>query len=232
MSSRRSLRQLLVAVLLGVLVGGGLMAVTPAGAEVSSAVATNWKKIWKKNLKPLADKRYYTKKQSDAKYSTKAETAAGDAASQAAANTATDSKLTGYYKKAEIDAKLAPFVNSVAANSGGDQLLTLGAIQTVRSVSLMPPSNGTVIVTSSAYVINTGAGASTARCSITPGTALDDPFFQRATIATPGDTDVIAATRGFAVTKGTLLTVNLVCDSILGTSDLRDSNLSAIFAPG
>ena len=61
MSSRRSVRQLLVAVLLGVLVGGGLMAVTPAGAEVSNAVATNWKKIWKKNLKPLADKRYYTK---------------------------------------------------------------------------------------------------------------------------------------------------------------------------
>ena len=68
MSSRRTVRQVLVAVLLGVLVGGGLMAVTPAGAEVSSAVATNWKKIWKKNLKPLADKRYYTKKQSDAKY--------------------------------------------------------------------------------------------------------------------------------------------------------------------
>ena len=81
MSSRRSVRQLLVAVLLGVLVGGGLMAVTPAGAEVSSAVATNWKKIWKKNLKPLADRRYYKKSASDAKYSTKAETAAGDAAS-------------------------------------------------------------------------------------------------------------------------------------------------------
>ncbi len=101
MSSRRSVRQLLVAVLLGVLVGGGLMAVTPAGAEVSNAVATNWKKIWKKNLKPLADKRYYTKAQSDTKYSTKAETAAGDAASQAAANAATDAKLGGYYKKTE-----------------------------------------------------------------------------------------------------------------------------------
>ena len=49
------------------------MAVTPAGAEVSNAVATNWKKIWKKNLKPLADKRYYTKAQSDAKYPAKAE---------------------------------------------------------------------------------------------------------------------------------------------------------------
>ena len=47
------------------------MAVTPAGAEVSSAVATSWKKIWKKNLKPLADKRYYTKKQSDAAYQPK-----------------------------------------------------------------------------------------------------------------------------------------------------------------
>lgn len=105
MSSRRSVRQLLVAVLLGVLVGGGLMAVTPAGAEVSNAVATNWKKIWKKNLKPLADKRYYTKAQSDTKYSTKTETAAGDAASTAAANAATDSKLSGYYKKAEVDAR-------------------------------------------------------------------------------------------------------------------------------
>jgi len=103
MSSRRSVRQLLVAVLLGVLVGGGLMAVTPAGAEVSNAVATNWKNIWKKNLKPLADKRYYTKAQSDAAFSTKAQTAAGDAA----ANAATDTKLGGYYKKAESDAKYA-----------------------------------------------------------------------------------------------------------------------------
>lgn len=91
MSSRRSVRQVLVAVLLGVLVGGGLMAVTPAGAEVSSAVATNWKKIWKKNLKPLADRRYYTKKQSDAKYQPKGsyETAGSG------------------YTKAETDAKYA-----------------------------------------------------------------------------------------------------------------------------
>lgn len=112
MSSRRSVRQVLVAVLLGVLVGGGLMAVTPAGAEVSSAVATNWKKIWKKNLRPLADKRYYTKKQSDAKYATKAESAAAAAAAQSAAtnaaNSATDSKLGSYYTKAQADAKYQP----------------------------------------------------------------------------------------------------------------------------
>ena len=103
MSSRRPARQILVAVLLGVLVGGGLMAVTPAGAQVSQSVATSWKKIWKKNLRPLADKRYYTKAQSDAKYATKAESAAGDAA----ANAATDAKLGGYYKKTESDARYA-----------------------------------------------------------------------------------------------------------------------------
>src|SRR6476469_1914463 len=103
MSSRRPVRQLLVAVLLGVLVGGGLMAVTPAGAEVSQAAATSWKKIWKKELKPLAAKAFYTKKQSDSTFATKAESAAGDAA----ANAATDAKLGGYYKKAESDAKYA-----------------------------------------------------------------------------------------------------------------------------
>jgi hypothetical protein len=105
MSSRRSIRRLLVAVLLGVLVGGGLMAVTPAGAEVSQAVATNWKKIWKKKLRPLADRRYYTKAQSDTKYATKAESAASAAAAQSAANAATDSKLGNYYTKAQDDAR-------------------------------------------------------------------------------------------------------------------------------
>lgn len=67
------------------------MAVTPAGAEVSQAVATNWKKIWKKNLKPLADRRYYTKAQSDTKYQPKGsyETAGSG------------------YTKAESDAKYA-----------------------------------------------------------------------------------------------------------------------------
>ena len=147
MSSRRSVRQLLVAVLLGVLVGGGLMAVTPAGAEVSSAVATNWKKIWKKNLKPLADRRYYKKAQSGATFSTKAE---ADAKYQPKG--AYEAAGSGYakaetYNKSEVDAKLALFVNTVAATAGGDQELTLTpAAKIVRSVSIMPPANGSVIV--------------------------------------------------------------------------------------
>ena len=112
------------------------MAITPAGAEVSNAVATNWKKIWKKNLQPLADKRYYTKAQSDTKYQpkgsyetagsgyTKAETyskaeadakydaagaaAAAPAAATAAANSNTDTKLGNFFTKAQGDARYAP----------------------------------------------------------------------------------------------------------------------------
>jgi hypothetical protein len=105
MSSRRSVRQVLVAVLLGVLVGGGLMAVTPAGAQVSTAVATNWKKIWKKNLKPLADKRYYTKAQSDAKYQPKGSYETAGSGYSKAESDAKYSAAGSSYSKAEGDAK-------------------------------------------------------------------------------------------------------------------------------
>ena len=145
MSSRRTPRQLLVAVLLGVLIGGGLMAITPAGAEVSQAAATSWKKIWKKNLKPLADRRYYTKAQSDTTFATKAESAAAAsaasaaaAAAQAGANASTDGKLGSYYTKAQADAKYAPtqplyrgsfmlFGNSLAGSFGDSAAVSFGA---------------------------------------------------------------------------------------------------------
>ena len=77
------------------------MAVTPAGAEVSKAMATNWKKIWNKELKPQADQRYYTKKKSNNRYYTKSDS---DAKYQAKGNYA----LTGSsYTKAESDSKYA-----------------------------------------------------------------------------------------------------------------------------
>ncbi|MBD3944252.1 hypothetical protein [Nocardioides ganghwensis] len=226
MSSRRSVRQVLVAVLLGVLVGGGLMAVTPAGAEVSSAVATNWKKIWKKNLKPLADKRYYTKKQSDAKYQPKGSyETAGSGYSKAET-----------YSKTEVDSKLAPFVNSVAAHAGGDQALALSTTDTVvRSVSIMPPANGTVIVSSGGYIWATAASDVVARCSVTPGTVLDGDSYQYVNMpgAAIAQSEVIGASRGFAVTKGSLFTANLVCDVFAGSASasVSDSSLTAIFAP-
>ncbi|MBS2936762.1 hypothetical protein KDN32_03280 [Nocardioides sp. J2M5] len=108
MSSRRPVRQLLVAVLLGVLVGGGLMAVTPAGAEVSQAAATSWKKIWKKELKPLAAKTFYTKKQSDAAYQPKG---SYEPAGSGYTKAESDAKYAGAgsgYTKAESDGRYLP----------------------------------------------------------------------------------------------------------------------------
>lgn len=108
MKSQFGLRRILVALLTGVLVGGGLLAVTPAGAQVSSAAATSWKKIWKKNLRPLADKRYYTKAQTDAKYQPKG---AYEAAGSGYTKAESDARYAGAgssYTKAESDAKYAP----------------------------------------------------------------------------------------------------------------------------
>ena len=93
MQSRANLKRAIAAVVAGVLIGGGVTTVTPAGAEVSQFAATNWKKIWKKKLQPLADKRYYTKAASNAKYA-----AAGSAYSKAEV----DAKLGGYYTKARV----------------------------------------------------------------------------------------------------------------------------------
>ncbi len=94
------------------------MAVTPAGAEVSNAVATNWKKVWKKHLRPLADRRYYTKAQSDTKYATKVESDAKyqpkgsyETAGSGYSKAESDAKYTAAgstYSKAEADAKYAP----------------------------------------------------------------------------------------------------------------------------
>ena len=65
----------------------------------------------------------------------------------------------------------------------------------VRTVSLMPPANGKVIVNSSGYVWTTDAAGATIRCSITQGTSLDVAAFQYAQIPSPsvaGESDVIA----------------------------------------
>jgi len=102
MSSNRSRRTAVAALVAAVLVGGGLTAITPAGAEVADAVATNWKKVWKKKLRPLADKRYYSKSQTDAKYSTKTETS---------------SLLGNYYTKAQSDGALGNYYNKAQSDA-------------------------------------------------------------------------------------------------------------------
>jgi hypothetical protein len=161
MSSRRTGRQLFVAVLLGVLVGGGLMAVTPAGAEVSNAVATNWKKIWNKELKPQADQRYYTKKKSNKRYYTKSDS---DAKYQAKGNYAlngssytkaeSDSKYAGAgsaYTKAESDGRyrrstelvrgnvMIVFTATAAGQLGGSEISLGSTFSAAPAIHVIPP---------------------------------------------------------------------------------------------
>jgi hypothetical protein len=137
-----------------------------------------------------------------------------------------------YYTKSEVDARLALLHNSVAVFAGGQQDVALVETPTVvRSVSLMPPSNGTVIVTSSAYLMQgIGSTESGARCSISTGTDIDYDFLQISDLR-DDKFKVLAGTRGFSVTKGVLLTVNLVCDEFQPQIFLGASSLTAIFAP-
>ncbi len=111
----------------GALIGGGIAMVTPAGAAVQGAAAAiDWKQVWKSEIKPRADKRYYTKKKSNQRYYTKTQTVAllgpyvdtpelvgalagyyTKAQSDANYYTKTQSD-TNYYSKAQADAKYAP----------------------------------------------------------------------------------------------------------------------------
>lgn len=144
-----------------------------------------------------------------------------------------DTKLAAL--QAQVDAlntKVAPLVNSVAAFAGGNQLIGLTSTDViVRSVSLMPPADGTVIVNSSANLLRS-SGAAGARCSITLGTVVETGFLQ---IAYMPDiinaAAVLAGTRGYPATRGVLLKVNLVCVERFPEVQIRDSSLTAIFAP-
>jgi hypothetical protein len=61
---KHSRRSLALAAAAGVLVGGVLTTVTPADASLG----INWQAIWKHEIKPRADKRYYTKTRANARY--------------------------------------------------------------------------------------------------------------------------------------------------------------------
>jgi len=124
----------------------------------------------------------------------------------------------------------------LAAYAGGDHAVAVTYADTVvRSVSLTPPSAGTVIANSTTAVSEPTAGHGVL-CSITTGTALDQTHRQEwESGGVPGYTGQLAGTRGFAVTGGTPFTANLVCRHYGGgmseTSSLLDSAMTAIFTP-
>jgi len=119
----------------------------------------------------------------------------------------------------------------LAVHAGGEQFEEVTTTdEVVRSVSLTAPVAGTVIVNSTTRAAE-GTGGDVVRCSITSGTTLDFAFLQQwASPGAPGFQSQLAGTRGFDVTAGQTLTVNLVCDHMgTGSSDISDSALTAIF---
>jgi hypothetical protein len=63
----RPWKAVLVALVAGMLLGGTLVVTQPAIA----AAPLKWAKIWKQEIKPRADKRYYTKKRTEKRYERK-----------------------------------------------------------------------------------------------------------------------------------------------------------------
>jgi hypothetical protein len=87
----------------GALIGGGIALVTPAGAAVQGAAAKiDWQQAWKTEIKPRADKRYYTKKKSNKRYYTKSQVTS--LLSPYVDTTELVGALAGYYTKAQSDA--------------------------------------------------------------------------------------------------------------------------------
>jgi hypothetical protein len=106
-------KTLAAGLLAGALLGGGLAAITPAGAAVQGAAAgIDWKQIWQTKIKPRTDKRYYTKKTANARYYTKF-----DANALFETKAAHDASLANYYTKAQHDASLLNYYTKTQSDA-------------------------------------------------------------------------------------------------------------------
>ena len=132
-----------------------------------------------------------------------------------------------------VDGRNARDLEVLAAHAGGNQAeIVTPTDEVVRSVTLQVPTDGVVIVNSTASPVEPTAG-DIVRCSITTGTTTDDAFVQRwESAGAAGDISQMAGTRGFDVTAGEF-TANLVCDhsGTSGSSFIDDSAMTAIFIP-
>ena len=192
----------------------------------------------------LHDDRYYTETESDARYLGKTAKAAdadlldgldssaflGTTAKAADANLLDGLDSTAYVKGTDL-------VLPIAAYEGGIQYDEANSWEAVvRSVSLTPPTAGTVLVNSTVVAAEETAGAGVA-CSITDAETMNWDYEQYWTSGGFGSSAIgqLAGTRGFPVTGDTSFTANLVCVRVGGTEGgstlLYDSSLTAIFIP-
>lgn len=150
-----------------------------------------------------------------------------DAYGQAGATTDILIDVVGYMTNTGLQELVADL--PTVAYSGGNSNDTVDTNDEVlRTVTLVPPSDGTVIVQSNANTANP-SGTPT-RCSITTGTTIDTNYNQWAG-GTTTHAYMLSGLRGYAVQGGVPLTVNLVCDVVSGTAAVFDTNLVATFYP-
>lgn len=127
---------------------------------------------------------------------------------------------------------------SMAMYASGEQLIAVTTVGvSVREILFTAPSDGVVIVNSSAAVIENIA-KDRVRCSITTGTTRDTTHTQTwESPGSDGDYAQLSGTRGFDVTKDSSYTFRLFCDRRDGLnggdpiSHIEDSSLTAIFIP-
>lgn len=150
--------------------------------------------------------------------------------------------IVGYYTdssllelQAQVDALRAaqPF-----ADSGFRKIVPVGPADTViASVEVTAPSDGSVLASSTASVIDEAPGGNV-RCSITTISELETDFiqwWQSGGTAGGGDTGQLAGTRVFPIQAGDTVTYQLVCDSLNAggnSADVRDATLTVLFTPG
>lgn len=96
MRSTRARSAWVVSVCLALMLGGVVATTTPAGALAKE----NWSKIWKKQIMPKADRRYYTKRQSNGRFVT-----SGDADAKYYSRTESDGR---FLAKTDADAQYQP----------------------------------------------------------------------------------------------------------------------------
>lgn len=128
---------------------------------------------------------------------------------------------------ADVATKAAAADLPTVAYSGGNSNETVGTTpEVIRTVTLVPPSNGTVIVQSNANTAN--PSSTPTQCSITTGTTIDSNYNQWAG-GTTTSAYMLSGLRGYAVQGGVALTVNLVCQAASATAAVFDANLVATF---
>ena len=132
-----------------------------------------------------------------------------------------------------VDKDVSDIVDDAGVDfTGGNQFTYLTSTATVvRSVTIVAPASGFVVVNASGYFALLGGGGDQGTCSITTGTSIDT---NNQIFGIDGDNSnyvymPIGATRGFSVGAGSR-TFNLVCSEQLGNVVVGDTYMTAIFS--